>query len=337
MLNKFFLSILILLLFNCQKEKEETLQEKLTKISFLSLASTAGRCDINSTNNPSYFTSNTTPSGGATNVARISTTSNNQYYDIYYPTTGTSLPIIVLYQGGNVHSSFYSKYAARVASAGYAVYVGNRCTTFITQFFIYPPASLGNKSLALAKSQNSDSSSPLFGKLETTKVGFLGHSLGGVVGIFSMNNICEFPFCDSEYNFVNEVKGGIFYGTGLNSNFSNSRFAKNPSTGKGYPLGYIQGSNDGANKPTTGRASYDNSIPIKVYYELDGANHYGITDVNNPFGANTESQTSTLSQDDSISKIALASIKFLDTFVKENTTITNGNSGITGVTVEISQ
>lgn len=327
--------LLILLLFNCQKkEKEETLIDQFAKLSILSLLSTKARCDINSSNNPAYFSSGTTPEGGNTTVTRLSTTKNNQEFDVYYPANSSNLPIVVLFQGGNVHSSFYSKYAARIASSGYVVYVGQRCTTFIVQYFIYPPASLGNKALSLAKDQNQDSTSPLFGKIDTSKVGFLGHSLGGVVAIFAMNNICEFPFCDSEYSFMNEVKGGIFYGSGLGANFNKSRFYVNPTTGKGIPIGYIQGSLDGANKPTTGRGSYENSIATKAYFTIDGSNHYGITDINNPFGANPEVNSSTLSQSDSLSKISESSILFLNAYLKSGS-ITNGNSGITGVGLEI--
>jgi hypothetical protein len=107
--------------------------------------------------------------------------------------------------------------------------------------------------------------------------------------------------------------------------------------GKGIPTGYIQGSVDGANKPATGLASYTNEIATKAYFSVDGANHYGITDVNNPFGANTESSTGTLSQVTAISKIAESSLIFLDAYIKCDTTalnkIINSTSGITNVTV----
>ena len=329
------LLVLLLTILNCQKkQKEESIIDTFTNVSFLSLAATRSRCEISSSNNLAFFSSGSTPEGGSSPVTRISVTKNNQYFDVYFPTNSSNLPVIVLFQGGNVHSSFYSKYAARIASSGYAVYVGNRCTTFIVQYFIYPPASLGNKALALAKEQNIDSSSALLGKLDTTKVGFLGHSLGGVVAIYAMNNICEFPFCDSEYSFMSEVKGGIFYGSGLGSNFNKSRYFVNQTTGKGIPVGYIQGTLDGANKPATGRASYENSIATKVYFSADGMNHYGITDSNNPFGANPETNSPTIAQSDSISKLSQSTILFLDAFLKSGS-ISNGNSGISGVELEI--
>jgi len=84
-------------------------------------------------------------------------------------------------------------------------------------------------------------------------------------------------------------------------------------------------------------ASYTNAIATKAYFSVDGSNHYGITDVNNPYGANVESSTGTLSQTNAISKIAESSLIFLDAYVKSDTTalnkIINSTSGITNVTV----
>ena len=321
----------------CQQKKEESLIDTFSKVSLVSLASSSSKCQISSVSNTDYFVSGSTPDGASTAVERISSQSGNTSIEIYYPTgSSVSLPILVLFQGGNVHSSFYSKYAARLASSGYVVYAGNRCDIFIVQYFLYPAVSLGNKVLALAKTQNTDSSSPLFGRIDTSKIGFLGHSLGGVVGLYAMNKICEFPFCNSDYAFLSEVKAGVFYGSGLGGSFSQSKFYTG-SNGKGIPTGYIQGSVDGANKPATGLASYTNAIPTKVYFAVDGTNHYGITDVNNPFGANTESSTGTLSQANAISKIAESSLIFLDAYIKSDSTalnkIINSSSGITNVTI----
>ena len=339
----YFIILNILFFLNCtqNKDKQDSALDQLIKLSAISLASSSSKCQINSTNNSAYFESGKVPTGGTSTVIRTSATSGTVSIDIYYPSTGSSFPILVLFQGGNVHSSFYSNYAARLASDGYVVYVGNRCDIFIAQYFLYPPASLGNKVLTLATAQNQDTQSPLYGKINTSKIGFLGHSLGGVVGIYAINNICEFPFCDSGYSFLSSVKAGVFYGSGLGGSFNKSKFYTNSTTGKGIPTGYIQGLNDGANKPATGKVSYDNAIATKVYFTLEGANHYGITDSNNPFGANAESNSSALAQSDAISKIASLSLIFLNAYIKESSSdlskITSTNTGITGATVESQQ
>lgn len=315
----------------CKQNKEESIVDTLTNLTILSAASTIGQCQISSANNTEYFTSGSTPTGGTVSVERFSFQSGSTLVDVYYPkNTSTSLPILVLFQGGNVHSSFYSKYAARMASEGYVVYVGNRCDLFILQYFLYPSSSLGNTVLTEAKSQNSNPASPLYARLDLDKIGFLGHSLGGVVGLYAINSICEFPFCGSGYQFLSQVKAGIFYGSGLGGSFSQSKFYKG-SSGKGIPTGYIQGSLDGANKPETGLASYKNAIAIKAYFSVEGANHYGITDLNNPYGAKAESVNATLTQADQIEKISKSSILFLNTYLKGTTTITS--STIQGVTI----
>lgn len=333
------ISIFISALFSACKKKEKPL-ETFTKLALLFAASTYSRCQINSAVNADYFTANSVPSGGTVSVGRAQLQNGNVSMDVYYPQDGSvSLPVLVLFQGGNVHSSFYSKYAARLASAGYTVFVGNRCDLFIFQYFIYPPASLGNIALSMADSQNSNSSSVLYKRLDTGKIGFLGHSLGGVVGLYAMNNICEFPFCTSGYQFLSQVKAGIFYGSGLGSSFSSSRFYT--INGKGLPTGYIQGSKDGANKPETGSASCKNAIAPKVYFSVEGANHYGVTDQNNPYGANAESSSALLSQSESTAKIAEASLVFLDAYIKGNgaalAKITSGNIAISNVTVTSEQ
>ncbi len=316
---------------SCSQKKEENLIDTLIKFSLFSAISTSGQCQITSANNGNYFSSGTVPFGGSTAVERISFQSGTNLIDVYYPqNNSTSLPLLVLFQGGNVHSSFYSNYAARLASEGYVVYVGNRCDLFIVQFFLYPPASLGNIVLAEAKTQNANPSSPLYSRLDTEKIGLLGHSLGGVVGLYAMNSICEFPFCGNDYKFLSQIKAGVFYGTGLGGNFNKSKFYVG-ANGKGLPTGYIQGSKDGANKPDVGLASYQNAIPTKVYFSVEGANHYGITDSNNPFGAKAETSDASLTQAQQIEKIAQSSILFLNTYLKG--TVTIGSSSIQGVTI----
>lgn len=339
---KILLVLFSFILLDCQKKsKSDSPLELVIKSTALVAASTSYRCQINAANNSEYFVPNSIPSGGSASVGRIQAFFGNVAFDIYYPQdSSTSLPILVLFQGGNVHSSFYSKYAARIASSGYVVFVANRCDLFIVEYFLYSPASLTNKVMSIAEVQNSLTGSLLYQKMNLDSVGLLGHSLGGVVGLFAMNNICEFPFCDAGYSFVSKVKAGIFYGSGLGANFDSNRFYKT-SSGKGIPTGYIQGTLDGANSPTSGLGSYNSAIATKAYFTVQGANHYSITDVSNPFGAKVDPNIATLSQTDGIAKIAETSIIFLDAYLKGSNThllkITSDNLGISGVSATSAQ
>ena len=142
----------LLFTFCTEKKKNKNQIELLSEIGFLSFATTAYRCNINSASNYNFFNYGDIPSGSSVTVKRINTVLKSAgTVEVYYPDTATkNLPVLALYQGGNVNSSFYSNYAARLAASDYVVYVANRCTTFILQYFIYPDASLASEVYDLA-------------------------------------------------------------------------------------------------------------------------------------------------------------------------------------------
>ncbi len=339
------LLLIVCILFSmasCAEKKEKNKEIKLfSQIGFLSFATTNYRCNITPSSNYAYFNSGTAPTGSSVSVRRIfSALRSAGTVEIYYPETVTkNLPVLVIYQGGNVNGSFYSNYAARLAASDYIVYLANRCTTFILQYFIYPDASLASEVYDLARTNTTDSSSPLFGRIDTERIGVLGHSLGGVVGLFSINGICDFPFCARPTSRLTQIKAGLVYGSGLGEGFDKKRFYTD-SSGKGIPIGYMQGSLDTANTPDSSTKSYTNSISPKYLFSIDGLNHYGITDVNNPFGAKSETNLSNLSQSQAIDRISNVSLLFLNAYVKNDSTslstINSGNLGITGVTTTAS-
>ncbi|MDX1957886.1 MAG: hypothetical protein SFU98_04895 [Leptospiraceae bacterium] len=332
---KLLLLTLIFVFSNCTKEKDKSLIQQLTEFSVLSVASSSSKCSINSSNNSNYFQAKTTPQGGNTIVNRLNAKISSDDVEVYYPeSTSKDLPVVVLYQGGNVHASFYSKFAARIASSNYAVYVVNRCSVFIIQYFLYPSSSLSNEIYELAKKQNTDTTSVLLGRLNPERIGIIGHSLGGVIGQFSMNGICEVPFCNGSVSRLSQEKVGIFYGSGLGESFNKSRYYVD-STGKGIPTAYIQGSRDSAYVPDTAEKNYANSISPKYLVTVEGTNHYGINDGDNPFGANQESNRNTIEQTLGIERISLISIEFLNAYTKLDANsivkINSNTLGITGV------
>lgn len=334
----FSMSCFSLLLINCQEKKEASLAENFIELSGYTLLSTNSRCQISAADNSNYFSSGTIPAGASTVVDRLSDTLPNAgSVDIYYPRGATiALPIVVLFQGGNVHSSFYSNYAAQIASNGYVVYVPNRCTIFITQYFLRPSSAAGNEIYALAKSQNTRTSSVLFGRLDPEKMGYLGHSLGGVTAIYALNGICQFPFCDAGSSLLSQVKVTVVYGAGLTTQLDPSKIVLD-SNGKAVPVAYLQGSLDSAFPSKDGLSSYENYKSIKYLVSFEGANHYNITDVSAPFGANPERNTSTISQDIGLSRISQTTVFLLNAYLKANATdlnkLTSNTLGITGVSV----
>ncbi|GBF50946.1 hypothetical protein LPTSP4_24770 [Leptospira ryugenii] len=333
-----FSLIIISFFVQCKEKEEKSFNDVLLESIGLSFASSTGRCAINSSNNASYFSKGTSPAGSLVVVDRIDArlpTAGS--VEIYYPKTGTGpFPIITLFPGGNVHGSFYSRYAARIAADGYVVWIPSQCVPFFTQYFLKPSSAAGNEVLAYAKQLQTDSTSALFGKLNTDSMAYLGHSLGGVTAIYALNGICQVPFCDPGTSFLSEVKVALVYGAGLTNTLDPNQIRLN-SAGKATPLVFLQGALDTAFPPQNALSSYENYKSIKYLANIDGMNHYGITDVNNPFGANAERTQSTLSQEESITRLANLSILFLNAYLKSNTadlTKVNGNTtGITGVTI----
>jgi hypothetical protein len=329
---------LLLILFvgsflSCKQSKSEDLN--LTELIGLSLVSSSPRCSLSSASNSGYFVENTIPTGGSVSVGRISDTlPTSGSVEIYYPkNTSTSLPLLVVHQGGNVHGSYYSNYSAYLASQGYVVYLANRCSVFFLQYFLSPSGALGNESLDHAKSLST--SSPLYGRIDTTKIAYLGHSLGGVIATFTANRSCESPFCDSStYKLVSDVKALVFYGSGAGTSFSKYYL---DSSGKGIPTAFLQGELDGAYTTTQAATNYNLVPSPKAIFTLSGANHYSITDVAVPSLANVEKNNATRSQSESIQKLGATSVLFLDYYLKSNlankTKIETNNIGIDGVTV----
>ena len=81
------------------------------------------------------------------------------------------------------------------------------------------------------------------------------------------------------------------------------------------PVALVQGANDGISTSDEALATIavidGPSELIYILNENNGANHYGITDVNNPPGAIPDPESQIISQEESIEEIALASGQFL--------------------------
>ena len=335
------LLVCFLIVIDCKEKKEDSLSDTLIEISGYTLANTTSRCLISSANNANYFTSGTTISGTSITVDRLDASLPNAgSVEIYYPRgSSASLPVVVLFQGGNVHSSFYSRYASKIASSGYVVYVPNKCSIFFTQYFLKPSSAAGNEIYSFAKSQNTDSTSALFGRLDPEKMGFIGHSLGGVTALYALNGICQFPFCDNGTSYLSQVKLALVYGAGLTNQLDPSKIILD-SSGKATPVVYLQGELDSAFPQKDGQLSYDNYKSSKYLVIFTGANHYSITDSSTPYGANPEKNNSQISQDSGISRIAQVTLLFLNGYLKasqsELTRVQTNETGITGVTITAS-
>ena len=247
---------------------------------------------------------------------------NDDPADIYYPDQSDiekgidKFPFALLLQGANVDKSFYSGFAREVASFGFIVVVPNHKSTMIITTGLYAEEDEVNDVLTFMESENARANSPLNQKIDTNTMFLLGHSYGGVASLYAIQGSCEFPFCIGfGYNRPDALKGGAFYGTNLKGPIGPIPLLDN----HGLAICLIQGSRDGLATPAETEETYNNiKDDPKAYITIQGANHYGITDVNNPAGANPDKNIPLISQQESVEMIGKEAALFLRHFCLSN-------------------
>lgn len=217
-----------------------------------------------------------------TEIDQYSTLINNDPTDIYYPVVSepdTSTPVILMLQGALVDQADYSNYAQVVSSYGFTVVVPNNLRSLSVPGAppftgLFSEQDQVNQVLEFAKLENADLDSPVAGLLDTDSLGLLGHSFGGAVGLGSVQDNCFFILCADSYSLPSELKAGIFYG----ANFDPANTGVIPPVGNQVPTGLIFGTLDGVAPPAETVTTFEQlQNPPKVLVEVEGANHYGIT------------------------------------------------------------
>jgi dienelactone hydrolase len=244
------------------------------------------------------------------NVSRYSTrisVSGNES-DIYFPnppdleTSNYSFPVALLLQGGLVDKSNYSNFASTIAGYGFVVIVPNSQR-------LRSQTSEINAALTQIKQENSNPNSPIKGVVNTQKLALLGHSLGGAVGLSAIGNLCVAPvLCQGSFKRPKELVAGAFYGANLRD--QNDVFT--PINNAGIPIALLQGTLDSRALPFRAERTYDNiQTSPKTLVSILGANHFGITNTNNPTGAIPDPTKQTLEQNVAVETIARWSGLFL--------------------------
>lgn len=236
--------------------------------------------------------------------------------DIYYPLLvepSNTLPIAVMLQGALVERTDYVNFAAQVARYGFVVVVPNHFRGLGPITGLFPDEELVNDVLAFMKEENERDASPLKDRLDPTRVGLLGHSFGGSVGLAAIQDICVPFLCNSLFDRPAQLKAGIFYGT----NFRNQATGEFlPIDNQGIPTGLIAGNLDSVALLNASEETYHQiQDPPKVLVTVEGVNHYGITDEDNPI---RDPSTPTLSQSVATETIARWSALFLRAHILED-------------------
>lgn len=231
--------------------------------------------------------------------------------DVYYPESGSRLPVVLLQQGANVDKGHYEGYARTVAAFGFVVVVPNHLRAVFGVPGLWASADQSLTTVAWSKAENARSGSPLAGRLDPATFALLGHSFGGAAGVATVQGQCAPPFCfglPPGTVTPAELKAAAFFGTN-NAPPGGGPVAPVHNT---VPVALIQGSADGVAAPTAAQDTYEalQGKP-KALVTVDGVNHYGITDVQNPPGAAPDPSAQTTGQVDGIRTAARWSALFL--------------------------
>jgi len=243
--------------------------------------------------------------------------------DIYYPvvphSSDTEFPIALLLQGALVDKADYSEFASEAASYGFIVVVPNNERTIPLPNGQPLTGLLSEQQqvtdvLAQMQVEDADLHSPIAKIVDTERLGLLGHSFGGAVGVgASQEEVCIPGICSDSYTKPPELMAGIFYGASFRDPVTNAFPAVNNQE---VPLGLILGDRDGVVQPFSSENTYDQILNLpKALITLEGANHYGITNQDNLV---REPNRPTLDQETGIETIARWSALFLQAHLQDN-------------------
>ncbi|MBW9209683.1 hypothetical protein KV100_08440 [Mumia sp. zg.B21] len=243
-------------------------------------------------------------------VAHYSSEIVNDGTDVYYPAGAQGeLPVALLMQGAQVHRMHYAAYARAVAAYGFVVVVPNHKRLVFFDSDYYPSQKMPAQAIDWMAAENATASSPLAGRIDTDTLVLLGHSFGGAAALGVAEESCGIPFCTTlGFSLPDEVKAASLFGT----NNKSPLLGSSASMDNQIPVQLVQGTVDGVALPADAETSYTKlENGPKQIVRVAGANHYGITDTQNPAGADPDASVQPISQAASIATSARWAATFL--------------------------
>lgn len=243
-------------------------------------------------------------------VRRYRTTIADDPAIIFYPVFDAAehphlqLPSALVLPGALVNYRHYSAFARHVAKYGFVVILPRHVRS-VPEFGVtgeLSEAAQVTATVDFLATENDNPKSPLHNRLNVDQLALLGHSHGGFVGLMAIANVCLYPFCINDFSRPDAISAGVFYGVNTYNPTTNDYSSV---ANDHIPVAIIQGSLDGI--ATSNEASTTFPLiqdPPKALISVTGANHYGITNTNNPAGAMPDDNQQTLSQTQSIAAIA---------------------------------
>jgi hypothetical protein len=245
-------------------------------------------------------------------VSTYSTSIGVDPADVYHPVDvadGQRLPVAFLMQGANVDKTLYSGFARGVASYGFVVVVSNHTNVVFGQVGYYQEEWSTNLAQTWMTLEDTRSGSPLQGRIDVDTMVLLGHSYGGAASLFAIGDDCQIPFCmTGVYQRPSNLRAAALFGSNTVTPEAQTLepliSGVSPVDLDGVGTALVNGTLDGAATPANARATYDvMSDGPKALISVSGANHYGVTDVQNPVGAKPDPSVQLLPQSTTIETI----------------------------------
>jgi dienelactone hydrolase len=241
--------------------------------------------------------------------------------DVYYPdppdlrTGSYAFPIVLLLQGAKVAREYYGSVAAGVAGYGFIVVVPDHTSNNLGGPGLYAESSEIAAVGAQMKIEATSATAPVRGVVDAMRMALMGHSYGGALGLSAVAQMCFPPVPLCTFQRPPELVAGAFYGTNLATPLLGVPALDNGA----IPVLLMQGDRDGKALPADALKTYDQvrNRP-KAIISLIGANHYGVTDVDNPVGADPDVNTQMLPHAEGVASTARWIGLFLAAFVYED-------------------
>ncbi|NND54845.1 MAG: alpha/beta hydrolase, partial [Gammaproteobacteria bacterium] len=185
-------------------------------------------------------------------------------------------PVVVMLQGARVDRDYYSSFGMHLARYGFVVVIPNNTSPLGENF---TEGVVMQEALEQMRLENGDPDSPVYGLVDGSKLGISGHSFGGAAALYTITGICGFPFCNPASGFTRppELKAAALVGT-------SSRGLDIDSAG--IPVAITSGDEDSGS--AEGLETYATLEPPKAFITVHGTNHFGMTDIDAPPGANAD-------------------------------------------------
>jgi hypothetical protein len=246
---------------------------------------------------------------------------------VYYPnppdlrTFGYYFPVALLLQAEEVDKKWYSGLASRFARYGFIVVVPNHVSKIIPGDKLNAELSEIDDALQLIDDEQNRPESPIMPVIMSHTMVVLGDAFGGQAGLYAIQGTCTYPFCDGQFFRPDELKGGAFFGVST-KNVISGEFP--PIDNAGLPVLMLLGSEDGLTIPEDVQRTYGAiKSPPKMLVSVEGANHFGATDVNPPEGSDPDPGVQTLAQEKGLDAIARWMGNYLRAYVLGDETAKN--------------